>query len=82
MTNEELEQWYKDYDEGKEKFKWFIEKYFGIALWNKLEQARAEKNEPIMREIINTVWFYLPNNKFDIIENPEGWTEFLRVIEV
>lgn len=62
------------------KFEWFIIKYFGAKKSKELIDMAKNNNPKILKEL-SDIWFYLPDNKFNIIENPEGWSEFLRVIE-
>lgn len=71
----------KDFDEGYPKFKWFIEKYFRPSVITSLELARKDKDTSRMLIILNRIWYALPDDEFNIKENPEGWTEFLKVIE-
>jgi len=44
-------------------------------------EYRKIENVTMMISIMNSVWFHLPDNKFNIIENPKGWKEFLYLIE-
>jgi hypothetical protein len=64
-----------------ETFKWFIIKYFGEkAFLALLELANNDKTEDLL-EALHVIWFQLPDNQFNIIENPKGWKEFLNLIE-
>jgi len=70
------------YEKNKEEFQWFIEKYFGIDMVKKLDILAEEKNQLLLFNILNDIWFELPDHIFNIMENPKGWKEFLEVIEV
>lgn len=63
-----------------EKFRWFIDEYFPGKFIELLKLANDNEEEMLLAEL-NDIWFRLPDNKFNIIENPEGWTEFLNIIE-
>ena len=77
MTKEE---WLSFYDATKDKFMWFVRDYF-VGIDKRLENARAECNVTLMMDLMNNVWFALPDGRFNIIENPPGWSEFLNLIE-
>ena len=70
------------YERNKKEFQWFIEKYFGIDMVKKLDILAEEKNQPLLFNMLINLWFELPDSKFNIMENPKGWKEFLEVIEV
>lgn len=74
-------EWFKLWDETSPKFQWFIAQYFG-SRWKLLEVDRTKENRLGMEHILNDIWFFLPDNRFNIIENPAGWSEFLALIEV
>ena len=76
-TDEEL---LKEFDESLPEFQWFIEEYFKPIVLEKLQHARKKQQIVEMRDILNDIWFALPSNKFNIIENPKGWNKFLNVI--
>ena len=78
MTNED---WFKKYDEHLPSFRWFIHKYFVTQVWVDLCKAREEEDRAEMCRIMNVIWFELPDNKFNIITNPVGWSEFLSLVE-
>ena len=68
------------FDKGYPEFKWFIEQYF--PRWIRLiEFNRKNCRTWELINILNDVWFYLPDGIFNIMENPKGWKEFLNVIE-
>jgi hypothetical protein len=80
MTQQEIEDWFKKFDETKDTFKWFWDQYFP-GRWDKLLSLREEKNWNSMMNEMNDVWFWLPDGRFNIMENPAGWKEFLYLIE-
>jgi len=65
----------------KDDFSWFIKDYFGAEVLEELDEL-ARINSPKLFSKLNDIWFHLPDSKFNIIENPKGWEEFLYVIEV
>jgi hypothetical protein len=77
-TNEEI---LKVFDEGFPKFKWFLDKYFNEGLMETLIWARQTRNITALLGILNQAWFELPDSIFNIVNNPPGWGEFLKVIE-
>jgi len=81
MTEKETEDWFKKFDETKDKFKWFWDYYIAEELWEQLMKAREEKDQNEMLCIMNGVWFDLPDGRFNIQNNPAGWKEFLYLIE-
>lgn len=81
MSPEELEKWFADFDKTKETFRWFWHQYFP-GRWDKLLALREEKNWDKMMCEMNDVWFYLPDGRFNIHNNPAGWREFLYLIEL
>lgn len=74
-------EWFLLFDETKETFHWFFTKYFGTYTWDALMDYRKTENMFNMISLMNKVWFELPDSKFNIIENPPGWSEFLNLIE-
>ena len=77
MTSNE---WLSQYDATKDKFMWFIRKYFP-KMEQLLDEARTAGNHVKMLDLLNAAWFELPDWRFNIIENPEGWNEFLFLLE-
>ena len=73
-------QWLEVFDETHGEFKWFIDSYFPTS-WESIMEHRKIENVTMMISLMNAVWFHLPDNKFNIIENPKGWFEFLYLIE-
>jgi hypothetical protein len=78
------EEYYKEKCEQfllhKDKFKWFIDEYFP-ELYDHLVEAAEKRMGSLLMKELSDVWFYLPDSKFNIIENPPGWTEFLRILD-
>jgi hypothetical protein len=75
------EQWLIEFDLSKDKFKWFFIKYGFEIEWNKLLELRKMKQVGKMKTVMDVVWFELPDDEFNIKMNPDGWNEFLRLIE-
>lgn len=75
------EKWFELFDNTKDKFEWFIKKYFDSNIWSNLLIQRENKNVSKIKTILYVVWYFLPDEKFNIIENPSGWSEFLTLIE-
>jgi len=82
MTEIELAAWYFNFDRNHRKFKWFFDQYFPSQIWDNLIEARRLENQDEMLSIMNGVWFDLPDGRFNIMENPSGWEEFLALIEL
>lgn len=64
-----------------ETFKCFIIEYFGETAFLALLDLANNDEEDELLAALNVIWFQLPDNKFNIKENPEGWSEFLNLIE-
>jgi hypothetical protein len=77
----ENNEWFDLYHTTKDKFKWFFWAYGYGNEWNSMEELSLDKNKEAMLDIMNHVWFMLPDHKFNIMENPLGWSEFLNLIE-
>jgi hypothetical protein len=73
-------EWFKLWDETNHTFQWFIIKYFPVG-WDLLEINRTKGNRFGMTNILNQIWFDLPDNQFNIMVNPSGWQQFLALIE-
>lgn len=69
------------FDNGYPEFRWFIRKYFGQSKIDAIEELRKKGKARALVNLLTDVWYHLPDNKFNIIENPTGWREFLNVIE-
>ena len=74
-------EWFKLFDETNYKFLWFFVDYGHGEVWDRLVEERANENREMMIELMNIVWFLLPDGRFNIMENPDGWSEFLNLIE-
>jgi len=79
-TPEKVEDWLLRFDRYRPEFEWFM-KDFMPEDYSKLLDARVEKKSQLMMDIMCKVWFVLPDNQFNIIENPKGWGPFLSLIE-
>ena len=75
-----MKKFLEEYDRLYPNFKWFIEDYFPIAV-EKLELCRNNANVSGILSILNMVWFQLPDDQFNIIENPDGWNDFMYLLE-
>ena len=62
-------------------FAWFITRWFGQTTLDTCIKLASEGNDSELGAILNEIWFALPSHIFNIIESPEGWSEFLFVIE-
>jgi hypothetical protein len=80
MDKGQVSKWLQDYDKSYPIFEWFIQKYCSTTI-PMLKEAREQGNTPRMINLLNDVWFDLPDSKFNIIQNPKGWKEFLSLIE-
>ena len=63
------------------KFEWFIKRWFGQETVDYLVSLANENKEEELSGKLNDIWFELPDDIFNIRENPEGWNEFLSLIE-
>lgn len=63
------------------KFEWFIKRWYGQKTVDYLKQLATDNKEAELSNKLNAIWFELPDDVFNIKENPEGWLEFLSVIE-
>ena len=74
-------EWFQLFDSTRHKFEWFFDEYgFGLH-WDKMMACRLREDREGALSVMNVVWFELPDNKFNIIENPKGWSEFLDLLE-
>ena len=64
-----------------DKFRWFIVRYFGEEYYNECVQLANDGKNGELYNRLNDVWFRLPDHIFNIRENPEGWYEFLSILE-
>lgn len=60
---------------------WFIPEYFGYETLDEMVSAAMIRDEHRLLQIANDIWFSLPDDRFNIIENPSGWEEFLMLLE-
>lgn len=72
--------WLTLYDNTKSKFDWFIKQYFP-ELPEKLKSYRLANRTTEIYSTLTQIWYELPDSKFNIIENPVGWDEFLALLE-
>ena len=63
------------------KFQWFIKRWFGQETVDYLKQLANDGKEAELSGKLNDIWFELPDDIFNIRENPDGWNEFLSLIE-
>ena len=63
------------------KFQWFIKRWFGQETVDYLKQLANDDKEVELSNKLNDIWFELPDDVFNIRENPDGWNEFLSLIE-
>lgn len=79
-------EWLKEYREALPKFRWMLEQYYPKTL--DLLEATLENPNTTAQEkagyiinILNDIWFNLPDSKFNIRVNPPGWKAFLNLLE-
>lgn len=77
MTKEE---WFKKYDETLPNWQWFIDEYFPTTM-SSLRRYRELGNIIKLRSWLQSIWFELPDNKFNIKENPKGWSDFIYLLD-
>lgn len=63
------------------KFQWFIERWFGKKTVDYLISLANDNKDDELSSNLNDIWFELPDDTFNIRENPEGWSEFLSILE-
>ena len=75
------EEWLSMYNESKHKWEWFVVRFFGWDMIKNIDQVVecGELEQAIIH--LNNIWFLLPDGQFNIMVNPPGWPEFLRLIE-
>ena len=73
-------KWFKLFDNTKHSFEWFFIDYGYESIWKGINIYRNQENRNRMLHYMNKVWFQLPDSKFNIIENPPGWDEFLALL--
>lgn len=70
------------YQENKRHFLYFINKYLGNYEVNVLNDLAEQRNQPKLFSKLISIWTLLPENVFNIENNPHGWREFLEVLDV
>lgn len=75
-----MEEKYKLFLDTHKEFDWFIIEYFSEETLLRLIELAKNKHNTLF-SMMNDIWFCLPDSKFNIIENPKGWNEFLAIIE-
>lgn len=76
------EEFLAEFDTNLPVFQWFIEENFKPTILERILRARKKEQVQELKDLLNDIWFYLPDNKFNILVNPKGWSEFLSLIEV
>jgi len=74
------ETWLNHFDASKASFKWFFIQYGFENEWNRLEELRKRNQVKRMKHIMNTVWSELPETVFNSKMNPEGWSNFIALL--
>lgn len=76
-----VDEYCQNYLAEHKHFDWILERYYGkekvLELWNLAEAGESEH----IRNILNGIWFELPDNIFNIRNNPPGWEQFLHFVE-
>lgn len=83
------QEWLELFERTNDKFRWFFLQYGFGTQWTLLIEIKDHSCEcksdddrmNKMLSIMNHVWFCLPDNTFNIMNNPKGWSEFLNLIE-
>ena len=78
-------QWFRYFENTNQKFKWFFLEYGYVEDWKWLKWAFIHRDKDPsarvkMTNIMNKVWLELPDSKFNIMQNPPGWHEFLYLL--
>ena len=74
-------EWLSRYDLAWPKFVWFVRFYFGKKVEENMIMNRIDQDVAKLLNNMNQIWFELPDHKFNIIEDPPGWSMFLALIE-
>lgn len=69
------------YDQNVSAFAWFVVDYFGQDTLALLNHLREEGTEDRLYEELRHIYVNLPDSEFNIMKNPEGWAEFIEVME-
>ena len=75
------EEFFDDFLEHLPSFRWFISDYFGEDTVEELVQMAIYRNNSLLAAL-NDIRYQLPSSKFNTIEDPPGWSEFLALLEV
>ena len=70
------------YQENKRHFLHFINKYLGNYEVKSLNKLAHQRNQAKLFSRLMIIWTLLPENVFNIENNPQGWKEFLEVIDL
>ena len=62
------------------KFNWFIRDYYGKIKVEKLVELAKNKDKSLMKEL-EKIWYELPDDRFNIINDPKGWGTFLDLLD-
>lgn len=77
------EQWVEEANTTLPKCKWFIELYFGKHVYdNLLSVLNNERDLPRFYNMLNSIWFNLPDHEFNRVRKPAGWGDFIHLIEI
>lgn len=74
-------QWIERFDQHFHSFEWFYRDYGYEKQWNALLEAREKEHIGTMVSNMNKIWFMLPDCIFNIKVKPNGWMEFLYILE-
>lgn len=75
------EEFLLEFDTNLPLFQWCIEENFRPKILERLLIARKKEQVHEIKKLLNDIWFYLPDNKFNVIENPKGFSELLHLVE-
>jgi hypothetical protein len=78
MTNK---QWFNQWDKFHLEFQWFFIQYGFLEEWEELLRCRDKEYKGQMLNLMNKIWFILPDSKFNVRVNPSGWSHFLYLLE-
>jgi len=84
MVIEDESEWFRKYDlwydNARDSVLW--RNSIGIHDWLELKAFRNANDQRNLLRLMNTIWAYLPDDKFNIRVNPPYWYNFLTLIEV
>ena len=72
----------REYLNRKDQFKWFIERYFGKERFIKLYDLALSDMETELYSELESIWFDLPDNIFNISVSPKGWSMFVELLDM